>query len=159
MGKAKPAKHTSAELAAKAFNATVNRGGGLAGLQDRKGGKAGHAKFRSVPAAHAQRVDGRRLTRHLERPLRRCPICGMQAINVQSMEVSAATLWASCYGRLAPRPTSPNPRWTYVCVYLQMHHDSKHPKLPWEPEKCINVHEESGGITTQGIAVRGSKKK
>lgn len=46
MGKAKPAKHTSAELAAKAYNATINRGGGAAGLQDRKGGKVGHAKFK-----------------------------------------------------------------------------------------------------------------
>lgn len=48
MGKAKPAKHTSAELAAKAFNATVNRGGGAAGLADRKGGKVGHAKYKYV---------------------------------------------------------------------------------------------------------------
>jgi len=48
MGKAKPAKHTSAELKAKAFAATVNRGGGKAGIVDRKGGKAGHAKYKYV---------------------------------------------------------------------------------------------------------------
>jgi hypothetical protein len=42
---------------------------------------------------------------------------------------------------------------------MQLHHDSKHPKLPWEPEKCSNVHVESGGVTVAGIAVQGSKKK
>ncbi|CAK0785630.1 hypothetical protein CVIRNUC_008841 [Coccomyxa viridis] len=47
MGKAKPAKHTSAELAAKAAAALTNKGGGAAGKQDRLGGKAGsHAKYR-----------------------------------------------------------------------------------------------------------------
>ena len=46
MGKAKPAKHTSAELKNKAFESTVNRGGGKAGLADRKGGAAGHAKYK-----------------------------------------------------------------------------------------------------------------
>jgi hypothetical protein len=40
------AKHTAAEIKAKAYNATVNRGGGQAGLQDRKGGKVGHAKYK-----------------------------------------------------------------------------------------------------------------
>ena len=40
-----------------------------------------------------------------------------------------------------------------------MHHDAKHPKLPWEPEKCENVHEKAGGVTTAGVAVRGSNKK
>ena len=39
MGKAKPAKHTSAELAAKAAAALTNKGGGAAGKQDRLGGK------------------------------------------------------------------------------------------------------------------------
>lgn len=46
MGKAKPAKHTSAELRAKAKAATQNAGGGKAGLADRKGGAAGHQKFK-----------------------------------------------------------------------------------------------------------------
>ena len=39
MGKAKPAKHTSAELAAKAAAALTNKGGGAAGKSDRLGGK------------------------------------------------------------------------------------------------------------------------
>ena len=42
---------------------------------------------------------------------------------------------------------------------MQIHHESKHPKLPFEPEKCENVHEASGGVTVQGIAVQGSRKK
>lgn len=45
MGKAKPAKHTAKELAAKTAASTVNAGGGKAGLADRKGGAAGHSKF------------------------------------------------------------------------------------------------------------------
>lgn len=45
------AKHTSAELAAKAKAALQNAGGGKAGLQDRKGGAVGHAKFKWVLAA------------------------------------------------------------------------------------------------------------
>jgi hypothetical protein len=42
---------------------------------------------------------------------------------------------------------------------MQIHHDAKHPKLPFEPEKCTNLHEENGGVTTAGVAVRGSFKK
>lgn len=101
MGKAKPAKHTSAELKAKAFNATVNRGGGKAGLQDRKGGKVGHSKFK-------------------------CPVCNLQMPDLKT---------------------------------AQIHHESKHPKLPWEPEKVQNVHEAAGGVTTAGVAVAGGLKK
>lgn len=41
---------------------------------------------------------------------------------------------------------------------MEMHHESKHPKLPWEPEKCSNLHDVFGG-TTQGVGVTGSKKK
>ena len=44
-GKAKPTKHTAKELAKKAAEATTNKGGGKAGIDDRKGGKAGHSKF------------------------------------------------------------------------------------------------------------------
>lgn len=32
---------------------------------------------------------------------------------------------------------------------MQIHFEAKHPKLPWEPEKCTNLHELSGGVTTQ----------
>lgn len=101
MGKAKPTKHTAAEIKGKAFAATVNRGGGAAGLQDRKGGAAGHAKFR-------------------------CPACGQQAPDLKTM---------------------------------QIHWEAKHPKLPWEPEKCANMHDAHGGVTTAGVAVRGSVNK
>lgn len=40
---------------------------------------------------------------------------------------------------------------------MQMHHEARHPKEAWEPEKCTNLHDAFGG-TTQGIAVRGSTK-
>ena len=42
-GKAKPKKHTAKELKQKQDAALTNKGGGKAGLQDRKGGAAGHA--------------------------------------------------------------------------------------------------------------------
>ena len=101
MGKAKPAKHTSAELKKKEKDALINKGGGSAGKADRLGGKGGHAKYK-------------------------CPICAQQAPDLKSM---------------------------------QAHHDSKHSKLPFDAEKCINVHELVGGVTTAGVAVRGSIKK
>ena len=99
-GKAKPTKHTAKEIANKVAEATTNKGGGKAGLADRKGGAAGHAKYK-------------------------CPICAQQAPDLKSMEA---------------------------------HHDSKHSKVPFDPEKCSNLQEIHGG-TTQGIAVRGSVKK
>jgi len=45
-GKAKPTKHTASELAQKEKNALCNKGGGSAGLKDRQGGSAGHAKYK-----------------------------------------------------------------------------------------------------------------
>lgn len=52
MGKAKPAKHTSAELAAKTAASLTNKGGGAAGKTDRLGGKAGsHAKYKCYVCA------------------------------------------------------------------------------------------------------------
>eukprot|EP00397_Hematodinium_sp_SG-2012_P011119 GEMP01011249.1.p1 GENE.GEMP01011249.1~~GEMP01011249.1.p1 ORF type:complete len:104 (+),score=31.97 GEMP01011249.1:82-393(+) len=65
MGKAKPAHHTSKELANKAFAATVNRGGGGAGKEDRQGGKAGHAKFK-CPACGQQAPDPKSAMMHWE---------------------------------------------------------------------------------------------
>lgn len=62
VGKAKPAKHTAAEIAAKVKAATTNMGGGKAGLQDRKGGPVGHAKYK-------------------------CPICMTAAPDLKSMQV------------------------------------------------------------------------
>lgn len=46
MAKAKQANHTAKELAAKAKAALQNKGGGKAGLVDRKGGAVGHAKYK-----------------------------------------------------------------------------------------------------------------
>jgi hypothetical protein len=62
MGKAKPAKHTAAEIKAKVHAATTNMGGGKAGLQDRKGGAVGHAKYK-------------------------CPVCMTAAPDLKSMQV------------------------------------------------------------------------
>ena len=42
---------------------------------------------------------------------------------------------------------------------MQLHHESKHAKLPWEPEKCSNIHEAAGGVTVVGVAVQGGKRK
>jgi hypothetical protein len=44
-GKAKPTKHTTKEVLRKTAAANTNMAGGKAGLEDRKGGKAGHSKF------------------------------------------------------------------------------------------------------------------
>lgn len=46
MAKAKQTKHTSAEIKSKERAANANKGGGKDGLADRKGGKAGHAKYK-----------------------------------------------------------------------------------------------------------------
>jgi len=79
--------------------ATQSTGGGSAGAVDRKGGAAGHAKFK-------------------------CPICAQQAPDLKSMEA---------------------------------HHDSKHSKVPFEPDKCTNQQEVLEGMT--GVGVKGSHKK
>eukprot|EP00976_Prorocentrum_cordatum_P095707 1190277-Prorocentrum_minimum.AAC.8 len=60
-GKAKPTKHTAKEINKKVAEATTNKGGGKAGAADRKGGAAGHAKYK-------------------------CPICAQQAPDLKSME-------------------------------------------------------------------------
>ena len=36
------------------------------------------------------------------------------------------------------------------------HHDSKHEKLPFLESDYTNVHEAHGGVTTVGVAVRGT---
>ena len=61
-GKAKPTKHSAKEIAKKVGEATTNKGGGKAGLADRKGGAAGHAKFK-------------------------CPSCGIQSPSIKSAEM------------------------------------------------------------------------
>jgi len=100
MGKAKPAKHTSKELEAKKKASTVNKGGGKLGLVDRKGGMAGHSKYK-------------------------CYLCGLQAPSLKNMEE---------------------------------HFESKHPKEPFDEERCVNMHDVVG-VTTTGVAIRGSTKK
>lgn len=98
MAKAKPTKHTAAEIAAKTHAATVNAGGGKEGLADRKGGAAGHSRF---------------LCAHCKTPL-----------------------------------TS--------LVQARIHHDAKHDKLAFAESDYIDVHEAHGGVTTAGVAVRGT---
>mmetsp|Transcript_27025 Transcript_27025/g.45271 ORF Transcript_27025/g.45271 Transcript_27025/m.45271 type:complete len:108 (-) Transcript_27025:12-335(-) len=100
-GKGVKTKHSAASLNAKIADALTNKGGGKAGVADRKGGVAGHAKFK-------------------------CPICALQAPSIVSMAA---------------------------------HHESKHSKVPFDPEACKNSHEENGGVTTAGVAVKGSKNK
>eukprot|EP00798_Chlamydomonas_sp_ICE-L_P028378 gene28378-31512_t len=39
---------------------------------------------------------------------------------------------------------------------MQAHHESKHANIPWEADKCVNKHEEHGGVTTAGVGVRGA---
>ena len=74
-GKAKPKKHTAKELKQKHDAALTNKGGGKAGLQDRKGGAAGHAKFK-------------------------CPVCGMAAPSLKSGELH----WDSKHAKLPFKP-------------------------------------------------------
>lgn len=79
----------------------TQQGGGKAGAADRKGGAAGHAKFK-------------------------CPTCGQQAPSIKSAE---------------------------------MHWDSKHSKLPFVPDDWTDTHEENGGVTTSGVAIKGRAKE
>jgi len=41
----------------------------------------------------------------------------------------------------------------------QLHWENKHPKLPFNPAACEDLHASAGGVTTQGVAVRGARKK
>lgn len=99
-GKAKPTKHTAKEINKKIAEASTNKGGGKAGLKDRQGGAAGHAKFK-------------------------CPACGIQSPSIKSAED---------------------------------HWDSKHPKLPFVPGDWTDTHAANGGVTTAGVAVKGTAK-
>mmetsp|Transcript_72666 Transcript_72666/g.135781 ORF Transcript_72666/g.135781 Transcript_72666/m.135781 type:complete len:116 (+) Transcript_72666:102-449(+) len=52
-------------------------------------------------------------------------------------------------GQAAPDPKS-----------MQMHYESKHPKETFDISTCTtDVHAQAGGVTTQGVAVRGGIKK
>lgn len=79
-GKAKPTKHTAAEMKAKAHAATTNMGGGKAGLQDRKGGAVGHAKYM-------------------------CPICKTAAPSLTSMQVCRTCAMAASPARYLGLPS------------------------------------------------------
>ena len=46
MSKGKAKKHSAASMNKKSKESTENKGGGKAGAKDRKGGKAGHSKFK-----------------------------------------------------------------------------------------------------------------
>mmetsp|Transcript_57002 Transcript_57002/g.122368 ORF Transcript_57002/g.122368 Transcript_57002/m.122368 type:complete len:102 (+) Transcript_57002:61-366(+) len=63
--KGKTQNHTAKELAGKQFAATVNRGGGTAGIQDRKGGAAGHAKYQ-CPVCKQAAPDPKSAQAHFE---------------------------------------------------------------------------------------------
>lgn len=43
--------------------------------------------------------------------------------------------------------------------HTQAHFESKHPAVAWDESKVTDLHAMAGGVTTQGVAVRGSKKK
>ena len=40
---------------------------------------------------------------------------------------------------------------------MQMHHESKHPKIPWDPAIYTDLQAVYGG-STQGVAVHGTLK-
>jgi hypothetical protein len=50
-------------------------------------------------------------------------------------------------------------RHAYAITRTQLHWENKHPKLPFDPAACEDLHAKTGGVTTQGVAVRGSTKK
>jgi hypothetical protein len=44
-------------------------------------------------------------------------------------------------------------------LLMQLHWENKHTKLPFDESACEDLHAKVGGVTTQGVAVQGSKKK
>jgi hypothetical protein len=84
MGKAKPAKHTAAELAKKAKESTTNKGGGKEGLADRKGGKAGHAKY-MCPICKTQAPDPKSMAAHHESKHPTLPFDAQACVNLQDV--------------------------------------------------------------------------
>jgi hypothetical protein len=42
---------------------------------------------------------------------------------------------------------------------MQLHWENKHPKQPFNEAACEDLHAKVGGVTTQGVAVKGSSKK
>ena len=41
---------------------------------------------------------------------------------------------------------------------MKDHFESKHPKMEFDEKRCEDVHQAAGGVTTAGVAVRGSTK-
>lgn len=119
----------------------ANTQGGKAGLADRQGGKAGHAKFQ-------------------------CPVCKTAAPSITSMQVrwhrlhTRAALAGGCAAHTHTHPCRRLPAGRALCLLrVQTHWENKHPKLPFDPAACQDLHAANGGVTTAGIAVRGSLKK
>ena len=70
----------------------------------------------------------------------------------------AAAWWCSAAQLPSLHACLPLTGWRLWLSASQIHFVAKHPKLPWEEDKIINMHELIGA-TTQGLAVRGSTKK
>lgn len=147
-GKAKTQKHTAKELKGKAFEATVNRGGGAAGVNDRKVSPCmwqrpapGERRVR-LPDAHLFTLVGASMSsRRCVRPGQsasprlqggkaghakfKCPICALQAPSIKNM---------------------------------REHFEAKHPKAEFSESACTDLQAAHGG-STQGVAVKGGNKK
>ena len=80
MAKAKQTKHTSAEIKGKERAANANKGGGKDGLADRKGGKAGHAKYKCPSCGIQVRI---RILKPLRRAPRHMKPCGCAGLRVR----------------------------------------------------------------------------
>jgi len=76
-----------------------------------------------------------------------------QAARVGSLQAAAApqSQRSPCFPIHDPTP--------HPGATAQAHFESKHPSLPWDESKATDLHAITGGVTTQGVAVRGSKKK
>lgn len=90
MGKAKPAKHTAAEIAAKVKASTTNQGGGKAGLEDRKGGKAGHAKY-MCPICKTAAPDPKSMQAHHESKHPTLPFDAQACVNLHVVHGGTTT--------------------------------------------------------------------
>ena len=149
------AKHTAKEMALKTKLATKNMGGGKEGLADRQGGKAGHAKVvRACEHASACVVcvcDWLRQTSvarcmRARTSFRCCALGAAGACSCRLLQTFAAPRLAGPGHQPSAALTLSAPgRMQFQCPLpgcnmqapslknMQMHHDSKHPKIPWDP--------------------------
>lgn len=96
----------------------------------------------------------------------KCYICAQMVPDMKTMQVSAGT--SSLLPHVCSRPCAlghticqlevTTVKVTSADVHLQVHFEAKHPKLPYEADKVVDMHALMGG-TTQGVAIRGSTKK